>query len=311
MAKQRDPRRDEAFEIYKQHNGEITNRAIAEQLNVPEKTIGGWKSKDKWKQKLAGETEEFNGVLQSDKRSTPKKERSTPNKGGAPLNNKNALNNRGGAKKGNQHAVGNSGGAPLRNDHAVTHGLFRKFLPDDEDTQELMEAINERGPLEMLWDAIVIKHTNIIRSQQILFVQDKEDETRVIKKLKGMVPSGGSSDDGESGGGAGLVEEIEYEYQHAWDKQAKALNSYARAMSELRGLIKDYLTLSGEDDHRRLQLTKMQQSIDVEQEKLKLAKEKFELEKAKIVGNNKDKASTMSPEERRARIDALERKRRN
>jgi phage terminase small subunit len=54
VAKQRDPRRDEAFEIYKQHNGEITNRAIAEQLNVPEKTIGGWKSKDKWKKKLAG-----------------------------------------------------------------------------------------------------------------------------------------------------------------------------------------------------------------------------------------------------------------
>ncbi|MFJ8245191.1 terminase small subunit [Peribacillus asahii] len=65
MARKRDPRRDEAFEIWKQHNGEITNRAIAEQLDVPEKTIGGWKSKDKWNDKL-------NGVLQTKIRSTPK-----------------------------------------------------------------------------------------------------------------------------------------------------------------------------------------------------------------------------------------------
>lgn len=66
MARTRDPNRDKAFEIYKEHNGKITNRAIAEMLNVPEKTIGSWKSKskDNWNGKL-------NGVLQSDERSTP------------------------------------------------------------------------------------------------------------------------------------------------------------------------------------------------------------------------------------------------
>jgi phage terminase small subunit len=66
MPRQRDPRRDEAFEIWKQHNGNITNRAIAEQLGVPEKTVGGWKAKDKWNEKL-------NGVLQKNERSTPNK----------------------------------------------------------------------------------------------------------------------------------------------------------------------------------------------------------------------------------------------
>jgi len=77
VARKRDPRRDEAFEIWKKHNGEITNRAIAEQLDVPEKTIGGWKSKDKWNDKL-------NGVLQTKIRSTPKeksaKKARAPNK---------------------------------------------------------------------------------------------------------------------------------------------------------------------------------------------------------------------------------------
>lgn len=52
MPRQRDPRRDEAFEIWKKHNGNITNRAIAEQLGVPEKTIGAWKSRDEWDNKL-------------------------------------------------------------------------------------------------------------------------------------------------------------------------------------------------------------------------------------------------------------------
>ncbi|OLN21717.1 hypothetical protein BTO30_13530 [Domibacillus antri] len=66
MARKRDPKRDEAYQLWKQLNGEITNRALAEQLGVPEKTISGWKSKDKWNDKL-------NGVLQKKIRSTPNK----------------------------------------------------------------------------------------------------------------------------------------------------------------------------------------------------------------------------------------------
>lgn len=62
MPRARDPNRDKAYEIWKQHNGEITNRAIAEQLNVPEKTISAWKSRDKW-----------NAVLQNNECSTTNK----------------------------------------------------------------------------------------------------------------------------------------------------------------------------------------------------------------------------------------------
>ncbi|MUK89142.1 terminase [Ornithinibacillus sp. L9] len=62
MPRKRDPRRDKAFEIWKQQNGDISNREIANKLDVPEKTISAWKSRDKW-----------NVVLQ-------KKDRSTTNK---------------------------------------------------------------------------------------------------------------------------------------------------------------------------------------------------------------------------------------
>lgn len=65
MARARSPNRDKAFEIYKDHDGNITNREIAKTLDVSEKTISGWKAKDKWNDKL-------NGVLQKYLRSTPK-----------------------------------------------------------------------------------------------------------------------------------------------------------------------------------------------------------------------------------------------
>lgn len=55
MAKPKNPNRIKAFEMYKEHGGNITNRAIAKKLDVPEKTISVWKYRDKWKDKIGGE----------------------------------------------------------------------------------------------------------------------------------------------------------------------------------------------------------------------------------------------------------------
>lgn len=57
MARARSSNRDKAFEIYKKHGGNIANREIATILDISEKTISGWKAKDKWNENL-------NGVLQ-------------------------------------------------------------------------------------------------------------------------------------------------------------------------------------------------------------------------------------------------------
>jgi len=66
MPRKRSPERDKAFEVYREHNGKIANREISKQLSIPEKSISGWKAKDKW-------DEQLNGVLQKNKRSTPNK----------------------------------------------------------------------------------------------------------------------------------------------------------------------------------------------------------------------------------------------
>ncbi|MDA2163866.1 phage terminase small subunit [Bacillus cereus group sp. Bc252] len=247
MARQRSPDRNKAYEIFKEHNGDITNRKVAELLStsertVNEKTVGGWKTKDKWIQQL-------NGVLHKNERSTPKKDTEySKKKPGAPKGNKNAVNNRGGAKKGNKNAVGNSGGAaPLRNSNAATHGLYRKYLPKElyDLKEELEEAINN-DPLSILWESIMLQHAQIIYAQRIMFVKDNKDMTKELRKNKLS----------ESGF------EEEWEIQFAWDKQASFLNAQSKALSTLSALIKDFDRLATIDDERRTKLEFIQVQID-------------------------------------------------
>jgi phage terminase small subunit len=57
MGRKRDPKRDEAFDLYKASSGNIRLTEIASQLSVSEGTVRGWKAKDKWENMLADETE--------------------------------------------------------------------------------------------------------------------------------------------------------------------------------------------------------------------------------------------------------------
>lgn len=155
MARARSPNRDKAFEVYKEHGGNITNREIAKLLDISEKTISGWKVKDKWNKSL-------NGVLQKEIRSTPKEKR---NKGGQPKN---------------KNALGNSGGAPKENKNAEKFGFFSKYLP--EETLDLMKEISEKNQLDILWEQITIQYAAIIRAQRIMYVEKKEEMIKELKK---------------------------------------------------------------------------------------------------------------------------------
>ena len=144
MPKPRSPNREKSFEIYKEHDGNIENRRIAEMLGISEKTVGGWKCKDAWESRL-------NGVLQSKERSTPKEK---------------------GAQPGNQNAVGH--GAPEQNKNAEKYGFFSKYLP--EETVSIIQAM-PTDPLDVLWDQVQIAYAAIIRAQQIMYVRDRNDKT--------------------------------------------------------------------------------------------------------------------------------------
>ncbi len=160
-------------------------KEIAEKHNVSLSTVKSWATRY-WKQK---------GCNQPKKVATKKR--------GAPIGNTNAT-------------------GPPGNKNAEKFGFFSKYLP--EETRELIQEISIKDKFDILWEQITIQYAAIIRAQKIMYVKDKEEMVKELKKHE-------STENGEK---------IEYEFQFAWDRQASFLNAQSRAMSELRSLIKQY-----------------------------------------------------------------------
>ncbi|HBG2020373.1 phage terminase small subunit [Clostridioides difficile] len=160
-------------------------KEIAEKHNVSLSTVKSWATRY-WKQK---------GCNQPKKVATKKR--------GAPIGNKNAT-------------------GPPGNKNAEKFGFFSKYLP--KETQDLINEIKNKDKFDILWEQITIQYAAIIRAQKIMYVKDKEEMIKELKKHESTENS----------------EKIEYEFQFAWDRQASFLNAQSRAMSELRSLIKQY-----------------------------------------------------------------------
>jgi uncharacterized protein YjcR len=251
MARSRSPNRDKSFEIYKEHHGEITTKEIARLLDEKEKNIEYWRSVDNWNKRY------------------------NPN-GGAPL--------------GNQNAAGHIGVAPTGNQNARKEGWYSKYFPIQ--SRNLIKEAEESGgsPLEILWAQIITQWVAIIRAQEIMFVTDKNEMIKEVKKHKEHNKSHtrktGAQDEESS-------IETEWEFQFAWDRQATFLNAQSRAMAQLTNMIKKYEELLKDDlsnEEQRLRIEKLKTNINttnmdiqnrkkIAEEKLKLEKERFEHQK--------------------------------
>ena len=191
---------------------------IANQLGIPEGTVRSWKNRYNWDCNVAKE-----------KRNVAKAK-----KGGQP---------------GNKNAVGGKGGAaPKQNKNAEKHGFFSKYLP--EETFSIIQDIEKKNPLDILWENIQIAYAAIVRAQQIMYVKDHEDKT--IEKIEEK---------------EGNVIGEKWEVQQAWDKQATFLKAQARAQGELRSLIKQYDELL----HSNYELATEEQKARIEQIRAKTA----------------------------------------
>ncbi|MCY7563822.1 phage terminase small subunit [Bacillus safensis] len=176
-----------------------------------------------------------------------KKRHGWERKKGAPK--RKSVHTKKGGQPGNVNALGNSGGAaPIRNQNAKTHGFYAKHMPAE--AFEIMQDIQEFSPADLLWEQIQIQFTAIVRAQKIMFVESKDEMIKELKKKKSVV-----SDSAD-------IEEEEYEFQFAWDRHATFLNAQSRAMSELRGLIKQFDNIAHETDERRLKLEQMRLNIE-------------------------------------------------
>lgn len=204
-------------------------KELAKKYEVSINTIKSWRKRHGWNRKGVHPNEE-KGCTQTKKT-------------GAPIGNKNAVGNSGNKnpKWGNKNAVGH--GPPKGNDNATTHGLFKKIIPnDDPHAMELLDEIQNHTGLDMLFHSIQLQYFNILNSQRIMHVRDKDDMSKETIS---------ESMDGES-----------YAVQFAWDKQANLLTAYARAMNTLTSMIEKFNKLADVDDERRTKLSLMEAQID-------------------------------------------------
>lgn len=153
MARNRNPNRDKAYEIYRNYKGEVSPKKISEILNENVNNIRNWKSNDKWDEQLREDT-------------------------------------RKGAPKGNQNAKGSKGSPG--NVHNYKHGLYtsedrytkknlKRMLPTD--VLNLMGELEEESPVDKLWRSILLQEARIIRMQKISHVKNKKDITKELKKI--------------------------------------------------------------------------------------------------------------------------------
>lgn len=222
----------------------ISFKELAEKHEVKDVTIRSRKNREKWQRSDATQRKEKKKSIATQKRGR-----------GAPKGSRNAKGNRGNREPKNTFSE--------RNLNALKHGLFSRYMP--KETLEIMGMVAGSNPVDLLWMQIELQFAAIIRAQQIMFVDDRDDMTREIKKS--------SEADG--------LDSTEWDIQYAWDKQATFMNAQSKAMSELRGLIKQFDEMAHIDDERRLKLEGMQLGID---------KTKAEIERIKDSDGNEDDA---------------------
>ncbi|WP_438349922.1 phage terminase small subunit [Paenibacillus sp. FA6] len=200
MARERSPDRKKALSLWFESGKEMKPAEIAAKLGINSGMVRKWKSLDKW-------------------------EELPDPRPGAPHGNRNAKGNKGGP------------GGPIGNDKAVTHGLFRKFLPDDKETQEIYDLTADLTPLDILWESIRIQLTNIIRALSIQHVTGKDEMIKELKRAEYELVNTGTKRDPDI---KQVAIKEEFEFQFAWDRSATGLKSMAAAWTSLTRTIKQY-----------------------------------------------------------------------
>lgn len=152
--------------------------------------------------------------------------------------------------------VQNGRGAPPGNKNSFKHGFYAKHIPTE--TLELMAELESKDPVEVLRENINLQFAAIVRSQGIMFVSDKDDMTKELKKLS----------DGDTSSSR------EYIVQFAWDKQAAFLNAQSKAIGTLEKLIARYEELCGPKfELEKLKVKRLKQDITLVKEQIKSSKE--------------------------------------
>ncbi|CQR73317.1 Phage terminase small subunit [Sporomusa ovata DSM 2662] len=158
MAAKRSPKRDKAFEIWRDSNKTIPPKEIAKQLEVTETLVRKWKCQDKWDEKINS------NITNQSKGNITKR----------------------GAPKGNKNSVGH--GAPKANKNAVTTGAYETIWMDclTDKEKALCETINTDMLAQIeeeLW-LITIRERRMMERIQRLMDGLTEKERKILQELQ-------------------------------------------------------------------------------------------------------------------------------
>jgi hypothetical protein len=144
-----------------------------------------------------------------------------------------------------QHGGAPGTGAPAGNKNGMRHGFFSRIMPDDPELKAIIEEIDAKSPIDIVWDQIVIQYAQIARAQKLMYVQDKDDIVRHLKREK-------ESDH---------AWEKEWEFQYPWDRHAAFLTAQSKAMGTLERLIARHDAMA--NDEQKLKTAKLKAEIEL------------------------------------------------
>ena len=275
MARERSPSRDLAFELWKNSNGKLALKEIANQLNVSDSQIRKWKNVDDWEGKLNSNVTIANGNVTNENKGNVTKK-------GAPKGNKNAVGH--GAPKGNKNAVGNNGGAPLRNVNALKTGEYETIWLDclSPEEQELYEQIDtdELFQIEQTIRLLTImERRKLVRIQQLIDgLTEKEIKILSQRQNKGEIIQV-YRDDGDP------------YYQHRDKYEMIVAEMTETEFRKIDDIMKQEQILLSVQEKKakqlqlkhKLEIDRKRLALVIEEQKLRIEKLKIEVDKQNIV----------------------------
>lgn len=274
MARERSPERDKAKEMWLSSGGTMKLKDIAAALFVPESRVRKWKAVDRWQDELNGSAgDPLKGSAPNGANG------SVPKSRGAPKGNTNATGNKGGAPPGNQNAKGNSGGpgGPFRNKKALKHGIYETIFLDKLDEQE-----------QKLFDAIEVDTLDELkRTLKTLIVQERRTMRRIKELEAGLTVEEKK-----------IKEELcqrQDKVPYASPKTGKQVNlsvtTEGMKVTEVTTIVAAKLhEILRQEDHlnkvrdKKLRTLAQIASIEQEQARLELARDRLELDRVKALG---------------------------
>lgn len=275
MARERSPERDKAKLMWLESGGKMMLKDIAAALSVPESRVRKWKSMDRWEDVLNG------SVSGDSKGSAPNGTNgNVPKSRGAPKGNKNAAGNRGGAPPGNKNAVGNSGGpgGPYRNKKALKTGMYETIFLDalEPEEQDMFDQI-DTDPLAQLNEQLIMlslqerRHMKRVKLLEAGLTDEERKTKQELMQRKDKVPVTSPKT------GKEITVPLLTEGMKVTEITTVVTSKLDKILKQEEALVKTR--------DKKLRVINLIASLQQEEEKLRIARERLELDKYKALGH--------------------------